>query len=273
MKLDWTNFKFFLDMLSVERTEPFISELYLPVNNESFSPVMRLARASLEVYLYDLVERYKGFPNFIEPWQRYRESQGVLNEDILAELSARDKKVYLNLDKIFVELQEVTGVFNAKDLLDWFSNDFRSGPDPSWRWPWAIERLLTDNSHRPPTVPKIDLSRDEQTIINEFCKHYRAETDNLGLRFYKIEQAAKLSPPSTWESILLNFPPDEGTLKYYPWLSSVSKCLEYRFMRQEWERLTKLLSPKRMAYVTKWVREQSVLLPFSPKLSDEPGPI
>lgn len=273
MKLDWINFNFFLEMLSVERIEPFISELCLPVDKELLSPVMRLARACLEVDLYNSVGLYKDFSNFMEPWQRYRDSQGVLSEDILAELSACDEKVHLNLDGLFIELQELTGAFKAKELLHWFSNNFRSGPDPVWRWPWAIEMLLTDNPHKPITIPKIVLLRDEQTHIDEFCKHYRAEKKSLEMRFYEVTQAAKLSHPSVWESVLQNYPPDEGTLKYYPWLLSIYHCLEYRLIRHEWSRLTERLSPARRAYIIHWVREQSILLPFSPILPNEPSPL
>jgi len=260
-------------MLSVERTEPFISELCLPIERADFSPVMRLAQACLEVYLYHTVDLYKGFPNFMEPWQRYRENQGVLNEVILAELNARYEKVYLNLDKIFVELQDLAGWHKAEDLLHWFSDNFRSGPDPVWRWPWAIEILLTDNPHRPPTVPEIGLWRDEQSHIDEFCKHYRSEKKSLEMRFYEVEQAAKLSRPSVWESVLQNYPPDEGTLKYYPWLTSIQHCLEYRLIRLEWGKLMKLFHPDRLLTITKWVREQSPLLPFSPKMPNEPSPL
>jgi hypothetical protein len=86
---DWYSY---LEMLSVERTAPFISELRLTIQPKEFPEVMRFARACLEVYMSPSRETRSGpfdAPEFPKYWHRYREKEGVLGEDLLRQYAKR----------------------------------------------------------------------------------------------------------------------------------------------------------------------------------------
>ena len=47
----------YLQMLSVERTEAFLSELRIPIYQGAYSEVMRFTRACLEVFMFPSISR------------------------------------------------------------------------------------------------------------------------------------------------------------------------------------------------------------------------
>lgn len=276
MQLDWIQWNFFLKMLSAERTEPFVGELALPFEVKEFPKVMRLARSCWEFVIF----QYPGFreerpesQNLVEAWRGYREVDGVLSETKLLEFEARYGGSLTAPMAIYSELHDTIGPRTSKALKNWFANNFRSGPDPVWQWPWALRLLLTDSDGKIIPATPAPLDNRQRHCLEEFCMRYRAEQDALEMRFYAIEQAAQATGASRWEKVLQNYPPEEGTLKYFPWLNSVEHCLQYRFIRYEWEKLRLELGSNVMTQLITWVRMNSGVLPFTPTLPDEPKPL
>ena len=208
-----------------------------------------------------------------DAWRRYRDTEGVLSEAKLREYEEQyDGSLSVTMT-IFSELHDLIGKRTARALQNWFANNFRSAPDRVWQWPWALRLLVADSGDIiTPTTPS-PLNDKQRYYVKEFCANYQAEKYALEMRFYGIQQTAKITGASLWEKVLQNYPPEEGTLKYFPWLDYVEHSLQYRLIRYEWERLRLALDPDVMAQLTDWVRMNSTLLPFKPTLSNEPPPL
>jgi hypothetical protein len=271
VELDWLEWSSFLEMLSVERTEPFLGELALPFEREQFSKVMRLARACLEVHIAPMVSIAGNDPEFFgltTAWQRYRMAEGVLSDKALRKLLERYAKVDIAAQFVYSELQEWVGAGVADALKKWFVNNFRSSPDPVWQWPWALRLLFTDDPQRvSPTTPA-PLTENERRLIQSFCIRYACKRRQLESRFQVISQAATATLPTLWESVLQAF--GGGLGNRYPWLGNVEQCLELRLIRKEWTRLKVELKPNVMKNLIAWVKQQEKLLPYNTTLPDEP---
>jgi hypothetical protein len=277
MKSDWTDWVFFLEMLSVERTEPFISELKLPFKVEEFPSVLIFVRACLEYHLLPAIRQHNAPDSssaFVDSWNRYRRVEGVLSDKRLDELARRYGHFWTSIDIICAELSDIAAPRMVQALKDWFAKDFRGSPDPAWQWPWALRTLLTTNDL--PTLIQVNpapINSEKRQCIEEFCIRYRTEKDALEARFYNIKQSAKLGSPSLWERVLQHFPPDERPRSDYPWLSSIESCLQYRLLRYEWGKLKSELGAKTMEDLTRWILQHSSDLPWNTVLPEEPEPL
>lgn len=271
VELDWLEWSFFLQMLSVERTEPFLRELALPFEREQFSNVMRLARACLEVHIAPTVSITENDPEFFglaDAWQRYRKAEGVFSDEALQNFLERYANMDIAAQLVYLELQEWVGGDVAGALKKWFMSSYRSSPDPIWQWPWALRLFFTDDPQRvSPTTPA-PLTEDERQLIQSFCIRYGYKRRQLESRFQVISQAATATLPTLWESVLQAF--GGGMGNRYPWLGNVEQCLQLRLIRKEWTRLKVELEPNVMKNLITWVRQQEKLLPYDTTLPDEP---
>lgn len=276
MKFDWIEWDFFLKTLSAERTGAFIGELALPFEAKAFPKVMRLARSCLEFVIYhhlNLQEEPSGSQNLTEAWRRYRDAEGVLNDAKLREYEERYDGSLTVTVTIFSEPSDLIDKQTARALKNWFANNFRTAPDPAWQWLWALRLLVTDSGSEIMPMTPSPLDGKQRHYVEEFCAHYQAEKSALEMRFYGIEQTAKVTGASLWEKVLQNYPPEEGTLEYFPWLDNVEHSLQYRLIRYEWEKLRLELGPDVMTQLTDWIRMNSAILPFKPTMSNEPPPL
>lgn len=252
---EWQRY-LYLEMLSVERTEPFISELRLPIQRREFPEVMRFARACLEVYIFPSRETPSGpfdAPEFPKYWQRYREKEGVLGEDLLREYARRYKDgrdVVLEMPR---ELQGWIGADRARSLDDWFTRNFRPMNSYYQNWPHAFWQLLRANSEGTsfPIPPPI---KDAQwRLLQVFCNDYYRKKKALGVRFREIDLEAKQNGPTPWEAALQTFPVDSSVGGSYPWLRTVRNCLELQLFRDCWRELRIQLGQEAMEHFTDWV--------------------
>ncbi len=265
-EVDWIEWVFFLEMLSVRRIEPFIDELHLPFEQECFPKVMRLARACLEVHMFSSIcvpEGCSESPNLFRAWQNYRVTEGILSEKVLQEFFEHYGGEENIAQKVYVDLQEWIGKELAIDLKRWFTKNYRSSPDPIWRWPWVLELLLTNKS----LSSFIPINTDQQEHVYGFYKHCKIRKIELEVRFQTIYQAAKQEGATVWEQVLQTFPAD-GLGNNYPWISSIEQCLWLRLIRQEWGKLKRELGFNTLTKFTDWVQEQVKILPFSIQLPD-----
>lgn len=274
-ELNWLEWSFFLQMLSVERTEPFLGELALPFEREQFPEVMRLARACLEVDLAPTVSSVENDPEFLgltKAWRRYREAEGVLGDEALR----RFLETYANSETaaqgVYSELRDWVEAGVADALKLWFIGSFRSGPDPAWQWPWALRLLFTGDPQKVSPRTPAPLAEEERQKVRSFCIRYAAKRRQLEMRFWVIAQAATATLPTLWESVLQNFPAG-GLGNRHPWLGHVEECLQLRLIRREWAALNSTLEPEVMRELINWVRQQESLLPYDTTLPEPPEPV
>lgn len=274
MRLDWIQWNFFLKMLSSERTEPFVDELALPFQTKDFRAVRRVARGCLEfvVFCSPGLRDEPGSKNLVDAWQRYREVAGVLSEAKLLEFEARYGRSPAASIAIYSEFQDAAGP-TSNAIKKWFVNNFRSGPDPVREWPWALRLLIGEPDQEVIPATPVPLDKKQRQYVEDFCRRYRTEQLALEIRFYDIAQSSVATGPSPWERVLQSYPADEGTLNYFPWLDAIEKCLQYRLIRYEWEKLTLDLGMNAMVTLTRWLRMNSKVLPFGRTLPDEPLPL
>jgi hypothetical protein len=271
VELDWLEWAFFLEMLSVERTEPFLSELALPFEPEHFPKVIRLARACLEVHVAPTVRIAENDPEFFgltRAWQRYRKTEGVLSDKALRKFLERYAKVDIAAQAVYSELQDLVGATVANALKRWFVNNFRSGPDPVWQWPWALRLFFLDNPRTVGPTTSSPLTEEERQILRSFFIRYGYKQRQLESRFQVISYAATAALPTLWESVLQAF--GGGLGNRYPWLGNIEQCLELRLTRKEWTRLKVELGPNLMENLITWMRTHEKLLPYNTTLPNEP---
>lgn len=275
MFADPTDWSFFLQTFSVERSEPFLRELAVPFRREQFPEVVRLARACLEAQVFAVVRAAGGDPAsapLVEAWARYRRAGGVLDEQTLASLSLRRDGRGVISQVVFEEYQSWVGAETAAALREWFEDNFRSGPDPAWRWPWALRLLFADDPPKVSPPSPTPLSDEERQRVESFCRRYGDKRRALELRFWVIGQAATGTLPSAWEEVLQAYPEgDRGNI--HPWLGHVEECLQSLTLRREWERLRAELGAEAAARLVEWVRRQEKLLPSDGALPPEPRPL
>jgi hypothetical protein len=264
-------------MISVDRTEPFVLELQLPIRHVTYHQVMRLARACLESSIFVFLRRQTSAQSNLQPltnaWLAHRNTQGVLSDEVLQRISDRHIQVPLLTTTVYDDLHDMVGSNTAEALGKWFKEQFRPRPDPVWQWPWALKVLFVERTVGLRVEEVGPLTAAEIKSVRQFSDQYENKKRLICERFQKIEREAKTSGPSTWEGVLLNFPPDEGTLRYFPWLDSVRKCLEYQLIRREWSQLSQKLGRNAMVNLVSWVRRNSSDLPWNPVLPEEPEPL
>jgi hypothetical protein len=269
--MDWISF---LKMLSVERTESFISELALPFDPEQFPRVIHLARGCLEFYMFPAIRVPEGHvdsPGLIEAWSSYRAVEGVLSNETLNELAERyaNQSEDIVQQDIYSQLQGYVGSETANALKSWFLKDFPSCPNFMGQWLWALRLLFTDPPEGvSPTSPP-PITDEERQYIKDHSIHYRSEQLTLEKRFYSIIQDAKADGPTSWEKVLQTYPAG-GIGNIYPWLNSVQQCLWLRLIRCEWGKLRNELGHSTMDLLISWIRQQEKVLPFNTTLYDEP---
>jgi hypothetical protein len=246
----------FLEMLSVEHTEQFISELRLPIQPKEFPEVMRFARACLEVYMAPSRETRSGpfdAPEFPQYWQRYREKEGVLAEDLLSQYAKRyedDRNVLFAMPG---ELEGWIGGDRASLLKDWFTRNYRPMNSGYQIWPHAFWELLRANSVGTsyPTPPPIESA--QWGLVQAFCNDYDRQKKALGLRFREIDLEAQQSGPTPWEAALQTFPVDSSVGGSHPWLGTVMRCLELQLFRDCWRELRNQLGHEDMEHFMDWI--------------------
>jgi hypothetical protein len=269
-----------MQMLSVERTKPFISELALPIEDDSFFNVMRLARACLEVFMFRPISSENGIsdsPNLLQAWQSYQMTEGVLSNETLYDYVERYKKLsneewanYIT-QTIYMELPEWIGL-NAADLLkEWFVKHYQPSKELFANWPRVFRLLLRDLQEGINLTTSFPIADAEKRWIEEFCNSYYSRRVNLMRRFEIINKAAKTNTPTLWESVLQTFPAGGCAGNFYPWLISVEQCLAFKIICNEWNKLREKLGANKMKRLTDWVRREASLLPSKPNIPDEPN--
>jgi hypothetical protein len=280
MEITVDDWYFYLEMLSVERTEALIADLALPFEQEAFKEVMSLARACLEVYVFPSIRSQQelGLENpFTQAWHKYRRVQGVLSDAELDRYISQPSPRYLSLKDLYEILynREKTNdpSYTAESLNTWFTSCFHTNHAWAWQWPTAISILLEKHNQGEQLQGSLPLLAVQLPLVKQIYKQLRVEQLALEVRFREIEQSALRSEPSLWEKVLMNFPPDEGTLKHFPWLFSIKKCLELRLLRLQWGKLQSALGHKPMNSLIIWVRKNSGFLPWTSALPEEPKPL
>jgi len=271
-ELDWLEWPLFLQMLSVERTEPFLAELALPFERDQFSKVMHLARACLEIRIAPMASRAESdpdFPRLNKAWQLYRQAEGALDDETLRKLLERYTNVETAVQGVYAELQGWVGADLSEALIGWFIGSFRTSPDVTWQWPWALRLFFTDDPQRVTPTTLAPLTEDERQIVESFCTRYGYKRRQLESRFWIIKQAATATLPTLWESVLQSFAGYQVSNRY-PWLDYVEESLHLRLIREEWARLRSELGPGVLKNLTTWVRQHEASLPYNTTLPYEP---
>ena len=230
----------FLEILSVEGTEPFVNELALPIPPGDYTKVMRFARACLEVYMCpSRIIRSGPFdaPEFPKYWPLYRESEGVLSQNQLNDYAEKYKGAKDVLFSMYEELQGWIGPQRADELKGWFRQHFTPAFDGYTLWYHAFLHLLKIISeNRDPSITAQTTAAQMQAM-RAFCDSYKAKRSNLTKRFDGIKESAVTGGPTLWEAVLQTFPVDSVAGFDYPWLDSVKSCLNLYLFRDEWRKI------------------------------------
>jgi hypothetical protein len=271
--IDWIEWTFFLEFLSVERFEKFLDELDPPFQRHSFKEVSRHARACLEVHIAPLVPPAGNDTEFRTlpfAWSRYRTAEGVLSDDDLRTLLNKYKRPHNASLAIFVELKESFSYPDGDNLIKWFLEDFRSAPDPIWIWPWALDVFFGELQKTLKLSAEAPVSASEREILRDFCIRYREKRRQLREHFRTIYIMATANPPTAWETVLRAH---GGGIREdkHPWLENVERCLELKLDRSEWTHLRNIFGNSALKNVTSWIKSQEALLPVGSTLPPEPN--
>ena len=258
-------------MLSVDRTEEYLTELDMPVEESVFPEVMRFARGCLEVFMFPSISRRKGKPEsraLTKSWRLYRTNEGVLTEDLLKRLSApaenlgpKDWSTYVTSD-IFEKLQDRIGVNRAQTLKDWFERNYLPTRSGFQIWYLVIWRLLKEQSEKSGSTLPPAISHRQLRFMKIFCDRFEKKRSSLLEQFRVIE---RIAVPTRWEAVLQTFPVDSCAGNYFPWLDyGVKPCLILKVFRTEWSELKARLGPRVLAEV-----ENTVITRFGQDLPDE----
>jgi hypothetical protein len=270
---DTIKWLFFLQMISVERVQPYVSELGLPLEQNNFVQVMHLARGCLEAYFYFSTlspERYSDSPGFIEAWHSYRKAERVLSDERLEQFLDRYKKPQVIAVSAYSDLQDMVGLNISQSLRQWFEENFQHA-SRSWEWLWALDSLLEHTQQNSIRTSPIPLSDGEEQLVKSLCTDYRMIMKEIAIRFYFANQDLKNVQPTLWESVLQAFPAD-GPLKSYFCLFDVERCLKHREVRALWRTLNAELGTSTTVRLNDWIKENVKLLPGATGLENFSAP-
>jgi len=254
---DWRNY---LEILSVESTEAFLAELAMPIQQENFSQVLRLARACLEVYMgceadkpVDSTYTWE-FPKY---WPTYRNNEPALDDKIFLQYVGRFKAV--NGDEtiyaVYMELKKWVGENTSYALENWFEENYqpiRSGYEIWLHEFWYLLRVRTQH------MLDTNLLDDEQwQLVQKFCDDFYNKQGEIRNRFSQLSENHDIKGPTLWEAVLRTFPVDSYAGDHYPWLNNIRECLIFQSFRSEWFNLTNKLGPNLMDDFTKWVQQEA----------------
>jgi hypothetical protein len=281
MELDWLDWRMFLRMLSVERTETFAHELCFPVTSRGYSDIMLGARACIEVEIGSRIKDIEGDPDYgslADRWSVYRKSGGVLSDDALLDLAPDLLNSSRLLEAALAKLNGEKEQGMCRDLETWFHSRFRPRPDPAWQWPWALRYFFVDTAGTLAHWGR-EVSTAEWLLIMNWSQRYETEKADLQLRFCYLEREAIVrATPSPWESVLdaNSTEPglqtgDQSNIMSYPWLTDIGRCLSFKLIIDEWNRLKKELGEDALNRIVKLVRGTSDKLPRRPVLPDVPA--
>jgi hypothetical protein len=114
------------------------------------------------------------------------------------------------------------------------------------------------------------LTTEQTERVVRFIEDLKHRREFLELRFYIGGEAARFTPPSPWEQVLLTFPAD-GPLNERFWLGHIGSCLQLRLLRREWGKMRSDLGAEAMSRLTVWVRRNFSLWRQDDELPDEPA--
>lgn len=274
IKIDWEDWNFLLQTLSVDSTVSFLHELALPLDPYSFPRVKRFARACLEAEMYSTTLTPAGHadsPGFIEAWRHYRQAEGVLSEDQLQQFHARHGRSPDALEHAFHDFQFLIGKDTGEALRHWLVKHSAPHSFLHFSWVWAVRRLVIELPRKAGLPEPCPLTTEQTKRVVKFIEDLKHRRDLLELRFYIGGEAARFTPPTPWEQVLLTFPAD-GPVGERFWLGHVGSCLQLRLLRREWDKMRRDLGAEPMSCLTAWVRRNSDLWREFGELPDEPAP-
>ena len=263
----------YLQILSVEVSAQYFEELGLPLRQEQFPQVLRLARACLEAEMYcgEIARSNSPRSYFVNAWSTYHRMIGVLGEQQLKVLCERAGQGELLISwDTFKGYQQWIGADLSTSLIRWFEENFPPYLDDTWMWFWAIRLLFNEESRQIVPRTPAPLSFEETLQVKRLSVLYEAYKIDVELRAHIALCKAKQEPASLWEEVLMRFPIDSEGATDLPWMRSLEACLQRRLLRRLWTNLFDVLGAQTMHRLIEWIRAQQQLLPNNPSLSDLP---
>jgi hypothetical protein len=273
IKIDWEDWNFLLQTLSVDSTVSFLHELALPLDPYSFPRVKRFARACLEAEMYSTTLTPAGHadsPDFIEAWRHYRREEGVLSDEQLQQFLARHGRSLDALQHAYRDFQFMIGEDTGEALRRWLMKHSAPYSFLHLEWVWAVRRLVVELPQKACLLEPCPLTTGETERVATFIEDLKQRRDFLELRFYIGGEAARFTPPTPWEQVLLTFPAD-GPMSERFWLGHIGSCLQLRLLRRQWGKLRSDLGAEAMSRLTGWVRRNFDLWRQVDELPDEPA--
>ncbi|MCI0557360.1 MAG: hypothetical protein MN733_02615 [Nitrososphaera sp.] len=247
----------FLELLSVERTEQFISELGIEIERESNVNVMRYTRACLEIYIYiAMCEGLADSPDLPQSWDHYHATDGVLRNDEL-KMRAQELKGCAAHERLHLLCKSYRHMVGEKigGVLDkWFEEIYVPANNGFSILALTIFKLIHPKSRFRSATRRIPLVEDERNYVIRFCDNYYDKQSQISERFTGLNREAVLEGPSAWEAVLQTLPADSKAGDNYPWLFHISECLIFRVFLSEAKHLRENLGASAMERFIKWAR-------------------
>ncbi|HEX8422938.1 MAG TPA: hypothetical protein VF634_05985 [Pyrinomonadaceae bacterium] len=273
-KIDWEDWNFLLQTLSVDATLSFLHELALPLDPYSFPRAKRFARACLEAEMYSTTLTPAGHadsPGFIEAWRHYRRAEGVLSDEQLRQFLAHRGRSLDALQHAFHDFAAIAGAETCEALRRWLIKHSAPHSHLHFEWVWAVRRLVVELPEKACLLEPCPLTAEQMKRVVKFIEDLKHRRELLELRFYIGGEAARFTPPTPWEQVLLTFPAD-GPITERFWLQHVGSCLQLRLLRREWGKMSADLGAETTSRLTAWVRRNFDLWREFDELPDEPAP-
>lgn len=253
----------FLEMLSVERTELFLTQMALPIRMEAFDQVMKLSRACLEVLMFPCLSHPPEPPftwEFPEYWRKYREKGGTLGDTELRKYSDRTSGLRANeiTFLVYTDYEEWVGSETSSALKNWFITNYQQTRSAYQNWLHEFWRFLHIRSGRLPHSILYPLSDEQWDSIKSFCDTFYTRKIAIRTQIRAIEEESRESPPTLWEAVLQTFPVDSSPGGNFPWLRhGIGEVLILQAFRSEWEVLREKMGPELIKNFVLWAEEQS----------------
>ena len=253
---------FFTEMFSLDRTEPFIEQLGLPMEGDEFSQVKRVMRSCLEVYIYlSVLAGAKDSPHLIRSWKRYRKKEHTLDDARLAQiieelhLTEVPTRNRFSIEDAYKYFQGSIPSEMADALETWLVRTFV--PSTQWLWEWtaALNKLLSTDGTEATLQPP--LSDKEKELVERFYNDWLVMDIALQKRFFELIDSARRDGPSLWEAVLQSWPADSKPGADFLWISSIKDVVILWEFRRQWGALREELGTEKEAPFRQWVREHA----------------
>jgi hypothetical protein len=195
----------------------------------------------------------------------------VLSELQLRHFFARHGRSLHNSQHAYHDFEAMVGAQTAASLHEWLIKHPSPYRHLHFEWFWVVRRLVCDLPQKACLLEPCPLTAEQAGRVVKFVENVQRHKQSLEMRFYIGGEAARFTPPTAWERVLLTFPAD-GPMTDRFWLGHIGSCLELRLLRREWGKARADLGAEAVAHLANWIQRNISLCHQTEELPEEPAP-